>query len=169
MQNGEIIDGVEDTLKRCKVASNKKGDEYGYYLYPYVGLKNVDDYISFISEVSGGEEIIVITRKPQSVPDRGIKSTSNIKFVFIDFTEKCEKECNHLTENELDYLYEKADKVITFDDEVYQKWVKKISSIYYIDMDQYMDQYYIADRFEDISDKFESKKLYNELERIIVF
>lgn len=36
-------------------------------------------------------------------------------------------------------------------------------------MDKYMNQYYIADEFEEISSKFESKEMYNALERIIVF
>ena len=125
------------TIDNREIAKDNNGHSLGYYLYPYNELREKKSYPAFVKKMSEDldDKMIVIVRKPEALPMKEMRDRYACQFVFVDFMDLCVTE-NFLqySEEEITYLYENVDLVITFSMAQYQKWSKKIGGrICYID------------------------------------
>lgn len=131
------------TLDNKHEAKDFNGNSLGYMLYPYVELNRHDNYMNFIEYICRDKKNIsnyVIVRKKNGMSPLIKHRECGIKFIFIDFSDKFEKEnWSKLSDADLEYLYQNADLVITFDKNIYKQYKKIIENrIIYINIQEYL-------------------------------
>lgn len=152
-----VGEGIEWTLQNVCQAKDINDDLLGYALYPYAELNNKNRYYDFIqyicSKVGDGITYFIV-RKKQALPPMPNHKNYNAKFIFVDFTDKYEQEnCNRLEEDDLKYLYENADLVITYNSKIIDKYKAIQEKAIYVDINKLFPDIKIwHERIENIAD-----------------
>lgn len=107
-------------------------------LFSYNLLNNKNLYSEFIERVKeeyGYQNTIIICRKPNALPLK--KDHKGNLYVFVDFTDPYEAESvkciRELTQNDIIYMYENADLVITFSQKVKLEY-ETVNQVKYLDI-----------------------------------
>lgn len=130
------------TLENSCLAKDFNGNlQNEYYLYPYAELNEKNKYMEFIQYLNQNLPNLptyIIVRKVQALPPLVEHKNYNVKFIFVDFTDNFELESRQkITEEDLNYLYENADLVITYDNAILRKYSKICHKFMYVNMKKF--------------------------------
>lgn len=120
-------------------------------LYSYEVLNTERLYTEFIGRLKNErdcESAIVIVRKAIALPP--ISQHGQDKYVFIDFSDRFDEEAvkciSEYSVQEINYLYENSDIIITFDRDIQKKWANMgKENVWYIDLEKIYPQFFICE------------------------
>lgn len=148
--NSFIGTGFQNTLQKAHQAEDINGCLFGYTLYPYAELNknnNYTDFIRYLCNDSAEKCCYVIVRKRQSLPPLEYPRIGQEKYIFIDFTDEFEVEdWRGISEEDLAYMYENADLVITFQKAVCEQYNKIRSRFVYVDLSRFYPDIKVWDK-----------------------